>query len=77
MKVLILSATTGGGHMTAANAMKNYILSQNKKDLVIGAAGQRHGHQRQETHRNSMALYICQLIRKVLSTKLLRLLLLF
>lgn len=26
MKVLILSATTGGGHMSAANALKEYIL---------------------------------------------------
>ena len=34
MKVLILSATTGGGHMTAANAMKNYILSQNKDAII-------------------------------------------
>ena len=28
MKVLVLSATTGGGHMTAANALKEYILMQ-------------------------------------------------
>lgn len=28
MNILILSATTGGGHMAAANAMKDYILSQ-------------------------------------------------
>ena len=27
MKILILSATTGGGHMSAANALKNYIMS--------------------------------------------------
>ncbi|MBR2175582.1 MAG: galactosyldiacylglycerol synthase [Clostridia bacterium] len=35
MKVLILSATTGGGHMTAANALKEYIISQNS-DTVVG-----------------------------------------
>lgn len=34
MRVLILSATTGGGHMTAANALKNYILSQDKDAVV-------------------------------------------
>lgn len=34
MRVLILSATTGGGHMRAANALKEYILSQNP-DAVI------------------------------------------
>ncbi len=28
MKVLILSATTGGGHMTAAHALQTYILSR-------------------------------------------------
>lgn len=27
MKILILSATTGGGHMSAANALKNYITN--------------------------------------------------
>lgn len=27
MKILILSATTGGGHMSAANALKEYIMS--------------------------------------------------
>lgn len=27
MKILILSATTGGGHMSAANALKSYIMS--------------------------------------------------
>ena len=34
MRVLILSATTGGGHMTAANALKKYITSQNKDAVV-------------------------------------------
>lgn len=30
MKLLILSATTGGGHMRAANALKTYTLQQDK-----------------------------------------------
>ena len=30
MKLLILSATTGGGHMRAANALKEYILSRDE-----------------------------------------------
>lgn len=34
MRVLILSATTGGGHMTAANALKSYILAK-EKDAVV------------------------------------------
>ncbi len=34
MRVLILSATTGGGHMRAANALKEYILSQNSESVV-------------------------------------------
>lgn len=34
MRVLILSATTGGGHMTAANALKDYIMSQDKDAVV-------------------------------------------
>ena len=34
MKVLILSATTGGGHMTAANALKDYIETKNKDAVV-------------------------------------------
>ncbi len=35
MKVLILSATTGGGHMTAANALKDYIKSQQPDSEVM------------------------------------------
>ena len=35
MKVLILSATTGGGHMTAANAMKNYIIDKDPTAEVL------------------------------------------
>ena len=36
MKVLILSATTGGGHMTAANALKDYIKSKDSgADVLI------------------------------------------
>ena len=34
MRVLILSATTGGGHMRAANALKEYILSKDEKSAV-------------------------------------------
>ncbi|MDQ5984122.1 MAG: Processive diacylglycerol beta-glucosyltransferase [Eubacteriales bacterium SKADARSKE-1] len=34
MKILILSASTGGGHMTAAEALKSYILTM-KKDSVV------------------------------------------
>ena len=34
MRVLILSATTGGGHMRAANALKDYILGKNPDDVV-------------------------------------------
>lgn len=34
MKILILSATTGGGHMSAANALKNYIMSVDSESEV-------------------------------------------
>lgn len=34
MRVLILSATTGGGHMRAANALKEYILSQSPNSVI-------------------------------------------
>ena len=34
MRVLILSATTGGGHMRAANALKDYILEQDDTSVV-------------------------------------------
>ena len=34
MRVLILSATTGGGHMRAANALKDYILSKDSESVV-------------------------------------------
>lgn len=34
MKVLILSATTGGGHMRAANALKEYILDRSPDSQV-------------------------------------------
>ena len=34
MKVLILSATTGGGHMRAANALKDYI-TEHHQDAVV------------------------------------------
>ncbi len=34
MRVLILSATTGGGHMTAANALKEYILQKDNDSAV-------------------------------------------
>ena len=34
MKVLILSATTGGGHMRAANALKDYIMEQEPDSIV-------------------------------------------
>lgn len=34
MRVLILSATTGGGHMRAANALKEYILSKNPNSVI-------------------------------------------
>ena len=35
MRVLILSATTGGGHMRAANALKEYILSQSPDSVIM------------------------------------------
>lgn len=35
MRVLILSATTGGGHMRAAYALKDYIKSQNPDSSVM------------------------------------------
>lgn len=35
MRVLILSATTGGGHMRAANALKEYILSKNPESEIM------------------------------------------
>lgn len=34
MKILILSASTGGGHMTAAKALKSYILTVQKDSIV-------------------------------------------
>ena len=34
MKVLILSATTGGGHMRAANALKDYVMSHSPDSEV-------------------------------------------
>ncbi len=34
MRVLILSATTGGGHMRAANALKDYIMKQEPDSVV-------------------------------------------
>lgn len=34
MRVLILSATTGGGHMRAANALKEYILSKESNAVI-------------------------------------------
>ncbi len=34
MRVLILSATTGGGHMRAANALKEYIKKQDSSTVV-------------------------------------------
>ena len=34
MRVLILSATTGGGHMRAANALKEYIKKQDNSAIV-------------------------------------------
>lgn len=34
MRILILSATTGGGHMRAANALKEYILSQSPDSVI-------------------------------------------
>ena len=34
MNILILSASTGGGHNRASNALKSYILSQNNNDTV-------------------------------------------
>ncbi len=37
MKVVILSASTGGGHMSAANALKDYINSNGSEALVIDA----------------------------------------
>ena len=35
MKVIILSASTGGGHMSAANAIKDYLISKNHTAEVI------------------------------------------
>lgn len=35
MNILILSATTGGGHMAAANALKDYILSKSPESKVF------------------------------------------
>ena len=35
MRVLILSATTGGGHMRAANALKDYILSKSPESEIL------------------------------------------
>ena len=37
MKIVILSASTGGGHMSAANALKDYINSNNETAVVIDA----------------------------------------
>lgn len=37
MKVVILSASTGGGHMSAANALKDYINSNGSEAVVIDA----------------------------------------
>ncbi len=37
MKVVILSASTGGGHMSAANALKDYIDSNGSQAVVIDA----------------------------------------
>ncbi len=34
MKILILSASTGGGHMKASSAIKSHILSKNKNAIV-------------------------------------------
>ena len=34
MKVLIFSATTGGGHMRAANAIKDYIMAKEPDSVV-------------------------------------------
>ncbi len=34
MKVLIFSATTGGGHMRAANAIKEYIMAKQPDSVV-------------------------------------------
>ena len=35
MKVIILSASTGGGHMSAANAIRDYLISKNHTAEVI------------------------------------------
>ena len=35
MKILILSASTGGGHMTAANALKSYITQNTKSEAEV------------------------------------------
>ena len=37
MKIIILSASTGGGHMSAANAIKEYFESKNCSAAVIDA----------------------------------------
>ena len=37
MKVVILSASTGGGHMSAANALKDYIDSNGSQAVVVDA----------------------------------------
>ncbi len=37
MKITILSASTGGGHMSAANAIKDYLISQNVFATVVDA----------------------------------------
>lgn len=37
MKVIILSASTGGGHMSAANALKDYLNSNKQQAEVIDA----------------------------------------
>lgn len=37
MKAIILSASTGGGHMSAANAIKEYLLEKNYSASVVDA----------------------------------------
>lgn len=37
MKALILSASTGGGHMSAANAIKEYLIFKGESAIVIDA----------------------------------------
>lgn len=34
MRILVLSATVGGGHMAAANALKDYVLTYCKEDKI-------------------------------------------